>query len=61
MVRHSALVVNPFQVKGSGRTPYRSLRGKDYTGEVVTFGEVFGFLFIVDSSLFVPKTRPTLA
>ena len=32
--------MNHFQVKGSGRTPYRSLRGKDYTGEVVPFGEV---------------------
>ena len=29
-----------FQVKGSGRTPHRSLRGKDYTGEVVPLGEV---------------------
>ena len=32
--------MNNFQVKGSERTPYRSLRGKDYTGEVVPFGEV---------------------
>ena len=40
MVRHSAWVVNNFQVKGYGTTPYRSLRGKDYTGEVVPFGEV---------------------
>ena len=39
-VRHSAWVVNNFQVKGSGRTPYRSLRGKDNIGEVVPFGEV---------------------
>ena len=39
MVRHSAWVVNNFQVKGDGKTPYRSLRGKD-TGEVVPFGEV---------------------
>ena len=29
MVRHSARVVNHFQVEGSGRTPYLSLRGKD--------------------------------
>ena len=34
MVRHCAWVVNSFQVKGTGRTPYRSIRGKDYTGEV---------------------------
>ena len=36
MVRHSAWVVNNFQVKGHGWTPYRSLRGKDYT-DVVPF------------------------
>ena len=29
------------QVKGHWRTPYRSLRCKDYTGEVVPFGEVY--------------------
>ena len=29
-----------FQVKGSWRTPHRSLRGKDNTGEVVPFGEI---------------------
>ena len=40
MVRHSAWVGNNSQVKGSGRTPYRSLRRKDYTGEVVPFGAV---------------------
>ena len=40
MARHCAWVVNNFQVKGSGRTPCRSIRGKDYTGEVVPFGEV---------------------
>ena len=40
MVRHCAWVVNNFQVKGTGRTLYRSIRGKDYTGEVVPLGEV---------------------
>ena len=40
MVRHCAWVVNHFEVKGTGRTPYRSIQGKDYTGEVVPFGEV---------------------
>ena len=40
MVRHCAWVVNNFQVKGTGRTPCRSLWGKDYTGEVVPYGEV---------------------
>ena len=42
MLRHCAWVVNNFQVKGtgSGRTSYRCNRGKDYTGEVVPFGEV---------------------
>ena len=40
MVRHCAWVVNNFQVKGTRRTPYRSIRGKDCTGEVVPFGEV---------------------
>ena len=39
-VRHSAWVVNIFQVKGLGRTPYRSIRCKDCTGEVVPFGDV---------------------
>ena len=40
MVRHCACVVNNFQVKGTRRTPYRSIRCKDYTGEVVPFGEI---------------------
>ena len=40
MVRHCPWVVNNFQVKGTGRTPYRSIRCKDYTGEVVPFGEI---------------------
>ena len=40
MVRHCAWVVNNFQVKGIGRTLYRSIRGKDYTGGVVPFGEL---------------------
>ena len=40
MVRQCAWVVNNFQVKGTERTPYRSIQGKDYTGEVVSFGEV---------------------
>ena len=39
VVRHCAWVVNNFQVKGTGRTPYRSIRGKDHTGEVVPVGE----------------------
>ena len=38
--RHNAWVVNKFHVKGTRRTPHRSLRGKDYTGEVVPFGDV---------------------
>ena len=40
MVRLCAWVVNNFQVKGTGRTPYFSIRCKDYTGEVMPFGEV---------------------
>ena len=40
MVRHCAWVVNNFQVKGTGRTPYGSIRCKDYTGEVMPFGEI---------------------
>ena len=40
MVPHCAWVVNNFQEKGTLRTPYRSIRGKDNTGEVVPFGEV---------------------
>ena len=44
MVRHCAWVVNNFQVKGTGRTLYRFIRGKDYTGEVVLYGEIcFGW------------------
>ena len=39
MVRHCAWVVNNFQVKGAGRTPYRSIPGKDYSGKVVPFGK----------------------
>ena len=34
------MVVNNFQVKGTGRTPYRSVRSKDNIGDVVPFGEV---------------------
>ena len=41
MVRHCAWIANNFQVKGTGKTPYRSLQCKDYTGEVVPFGEVY--------------------
>ena len=40
MVRHCAWVVTNVQVKGTGRTLYRSIRSKDYLGEVVPFGEV---------------------
>ena len=40
MVRHCAWVANNFHVKGTGRTPYRSVRGKDYNGEVVPLREV---------------------
>ena len=39
-VRHCARVVNNCQVKGTGRTPYHSIRCKDHTGEVVPIGEV---------------------
>ena len=35
MVRHCAWVVNNFQVKGTGRTPYRSIQCKDYTRSVL--------------------------
>ena len=41
IVRHCAWVVNNFQVMGTGRTPCRSIRGKDNTGEVVPVGEFF--------------------
>ena len=41
MVRHSAWVANNFQVTGTGRVPYRCIRSKDNTGEVVRFGEVW--------------------
>ena len=40
MVRHCAWVFNNFQVKGTGRTRYRSIQSKDYTVEVVPSGEV---------------------
>ena len=40
MVQHCAWVVNNFQVKGTGRTLCRSIRGKDYTREVVPFAEI---------------------
>ena len=40
MVRHCAWVVNNLQVKGTARAPHRSLWSKDYTGEVVPFGEI---------------------
>ena len=39
MVRHCAWIVLNFHVKGTRRTLYRSVRGKDNTGEVVPFGE----------------------
>ena len=34
MVRHCAWVVHNFRAKGTRRTPYRSIRAKDYTKEV---------------------------
>ena len=40
MVRRCAWVVNNFQVKGTGRTPYRSIWSKDYAGEVVPFAKL---------------------
>ena len=40
MARLCACGVNNFQVKRTKRTPYRSIRGKDRTGEVVPFGDV---------------------
>ena len=40
MVRYCARVVNNVQVKGTGRTPYRPIRGKDCTGEVAPLGDV---------------------
>ena len=40
MVRHCAWVVNNFQVKGTGRTPYRSTWSKDYTGRTVPFHRI---------------------
>ena len=49
MVRHCARVLNNFQVKGTGRTPCRSIWGKDYTGEAVPFGEVFLGFAILES------------
>ena len=36
----TTLCVGCKQLKGTGRTPYRSIRSKDYTGEVVAFREV---------------------
>ena len=38
MVRQCAWVVNNFEVKGTGRTPFRSIRGKDYTVGDICFG-----------------------
>ena len=43
MVRQCALVVTNFQVKETRRTPYRSMRCKYYTGEVVPFLCPFGW------------------
>ena len=38
-VRHTAWILTRYAVKENGLTPYRMLRGKDYNGVVVEFGE----------------------
>ena len=56
MVRHCAWVVNNFQVKGTWRTPYRSFRDKDCTGEVVAiWRNLFGQVVAIWRNLFGPK------
>lgn len=40
MTRHCSWTIARFQPRWSGHTAYRSLRGKDYTGEIVPFGEI---------------------
>ena len=39
IVRHASWVLNRFLIRGSGKTPYRALRGKNYTQPLAAFGE----------------------
>ena len=40
LVRHAAWLINRYQVRASGRTPYQHMRQREYQGKVLPFGEV---------------------
>ncbi len=40
MIRHAAWLRHRFAVHATGRTSYRELKGRDYSGPIVEFGEV---------------------
>ena len=39
LCRHSSWILDKFQPRWSGQTAYKSMRGKDYIGELIKFGE----------------------
>ena len=39
-IRHAAWLRHRFAVHASGRTSYKALKGRDYSGPIVEFGEV---------------------
>ena len=43
LVRHCAWLITHYQVKSDGKTPYESLRGPPYQGQVAEFVEVVHF------------------
>jgi len=64
--RHAAWIINRFQPRGNGKTPYFSMRGGNYSGLVVDFGENVLFKLVTDDEyddrwlkeLFVGKQVP---
>ena len=64
--RHAAWIINRFQPRGNGKTPYFSMRGRNYSGLVVDFGENVLFKLVTDDEyddrclreLFVGKQVP---
>ena len=46
--RHAAWIINRFQPRENGKTPYFSMRGRNYSGPVVDFGENVMFKVVAD-------------
>merc|ERR1712086_426135 len=46
--RHAAWIINRFQPRENGKTPYFSMRGRNYSGPIVYFGENVMFKVVAD-------------